>query len=429
MSVYRTIGPLVWVLLRLLYMILTKTAFKFNDGFYEQISGITMGTICAPSLAIIFMDKLEVDFLATSLHTPLVWWRYIDDIFMIWPHSVNELYSFLSGLNQFHTSIKFTYDMSQTQVNFLDVLVTKDKDGHLATSLYTKPTDTHMYLHYDSFHPIQQKKSIPYSQAVRLRRICSTTDKYWEAANTLQQNLTARGYPKHLIKNALERAFLLDRSVLLRTKPTNAGKHTNLIPFVTTYNPYNPPIGKILRNNKHILSSSGELEILQRSQFLVVNKRALSIRQQLVRTDINPVIIPTGSGPCNTPCKTCPFMKPSTSIICWTTKEKIQIEGRFNCKSKNVVYLLTCSKCGLQYVGQSGNTFNERFRAHLTDIKQGNVIKPISRHFTSTNHTADDVLATILMQTTGNINIRLRTEETWIHKLKTRSPQGLNLIQ
>ena len=64
--------PKTWVLLRLLHFILTKTAFKFNDRFYEQISGTTMGTKCAPSYSILFMDKLERDFLSTSRLIPLV---------------------------------------------------------------------------------------------------------------------------------------------------------------------------------------------------------------------------------------------------------------------------------------------------------------------------------------------------------------------
>ena len=75
--------PKTWVLLRLLHFILTKTAFKFNNKFYEQISGTTMGTKCAPSYAIIFLGKLEKDFLLTSDLRPILWWRYIDDIFMI----------------------------------------------------------------------------------------------------------------------------------------------------------------------------------------------------------------------------------------------------------------------------------------------------------------------------------------------------------
>ena len=152
---------------------MAKTCFRFNDRYYEQVSGTSMGTKCAPSYSIIFMDQLERKFLARQHLQPLVWWRYIDDIFLIWPHSREELDSFISGLNRVHTTIKFTSDISDTSINFLDVKITKTSDGKLTTDLHTKPTDAHLYLHYTSYHPQHQKKSIPYSQAVRLRRICS----------------------------------------------------------------------------------------------------------------------------------------------------------------------------------------------------------------------------------------------------------------
>ena len=148
--------PKTWVLLRLLHFILTRTAFKFNDKFYEQISGTTMGTKCAPSYAIIFMDKLERELMSTRKLIPLVWWRYIDDIFMIWQHSREELCSFLDALNSFHETIRFTADISETSVNFLDVKVTKYNEVNITTDLYTKPTDSHLYLHYSSFHPKHQ---------------------------------------------------------------------------------------------------------------------------------------------------------------------------------------------------------------------------------------------------------------------------------
>ena len=90
--------------------------------------------------------------------------------------------------------------------------------------------------------------------------------------------------------------------------------------------------------------------------------------------------------------------------------------------------ILSCKKCGLQYVGQTGNTFNERFRAYLTDITQGNTFKLVSRHFTSDNHSTDDVIATIITQTSNNVNIRLRTE-VFINIFNSRHPAGLNLIQ
>ena len=85
----KTKEPKTWVLLRLLHFILTRTAFNFNDKLYEQISGTTIGTKCA----ILSMDKLERDFIATRKLIPRVWWRYIDDIFIIWQHNVK--YSFL----------------------------------------------------------------------------------------------------------------------------------------------------------------------------------------------------------------------------------------------------------------------------------------------------------------------------------------------
>lgn len=85
--------------------------------------------------------------------------------------------------------------------------------------------------------------------------------------------------------------------------------------------------------------------------------------------------------------------------------------------------------CGLQYVGQTGNIFNERFRGHLTDIRQENDFKTVSHHLKSADHRTADVNATIVAQTTDNLNRRLRTEETWIHFLNTKMPSGLNLIQ
>ena len=43
----------------------------------------------------------------------------------------------------------------------------------MSTNLYVKETDSHQYLHPSSCHPYHCVKSIPYSQALRLNRICS----------------------------------------------------------------------------------------------------------------------------------------------------------------------------------------------------------------------------------------------------------------
>ena len=57
-------------------------------------------------------------------------------------------------------------------------------------------------------------------------------------------------------------------------------------------------------------------------------------------------IIP-GMKPCSLNCPTCPFIEPGTVIQSFNTSKKIDINGNFNCKTRNVVYCITCEQCKL----------------------------------------------------------------------------------
>ena len=155
-------------------------------------------------------------------------------------------------------------------------------------------------------------------------------------------------------------------------------QNLKIIPFTVIHNPLNPPFVKICKKNSHIFSSAPDLQDLLTYKVMIVNKRATNLKNILIKTDISTQTVPTGSSPCIAPCISCKFMKQTRSITVWITKETIPIRGRYNCKTKNAIYVLNCAKCGLQYMGQTGNTFNKRFRAHLTDIRQCNTIKPVS---------------------------------------------------
>ena len=71
------------------------------------------------------MDSLEEDKLSNSLLKPLVWWCYIDDIFMMWVHEEEELQRFLEALNCFNPNIQFKTEYSGGKKHFLDVTVMK----------------------------------------------------------------------------------------------------------------------------------------------------------------------------------------------------------------------------------------------------------------------------------------------------------------
>ena len=83
----------------------------------------------------------------------LIWKRFIDDIFLIWTHGENELRKFVEYLNSLHNTIKFTCEQTISEIAFLDTLVKIDPESNqVYTSPYTKPIDTHSYLHYRSAH-------------------------------------------------------------------------------------------------------------------------------------------------------------------------------------------------------------------------------------------------------------------------------------
>ena len=110
-----------------------------------------MGTQMAPSYANIFVGRLESSFLQQTTLKPAIWWRYIDDIFFIWPHGIDNLKTFLNDINSFHPAIRCTAQWFKSSVTFLDTKVSIE-GRCLASGLHTNPTDTHQYLHCTICH-------------------------------------------------------------------------------------------------------------------------------------------------------------------------------------------------------------------------------------------------------------------------------------
>ena len=113
-----------------------------------------------------------------------------------------------------HPTIKFTADWSKTSINFLYVTVSI-AEGVIETDLYVKPTDSHQYLLSSSCHPFYCKKGIPYSQAIRLNRICSNNEFFDKRCNYLEKYLLERGYGEKMVRKEILRARAIPRDALL----------------------------------------------------------------------------------------------------------------------------------------------------------------------------------------------------------------------
>jgi hypothetical protein len=184
--------------------------------------------------------------------------------------------------------------------NFLDTTTTLS-DGYLTTTLYTKTTDKHMYLFFNSCHPPHNKTGIPYSQALRIRRICSNDSEFTKHTELLKGYLLARGYILQLINDSIKWAKSLDRISLITPRPTITNTPMDsIIPLVTTYHP-NSQANKILQSFKQTLILDPLLkEIFEHQCFLTAYKHPPNLRDILVRAKFSSKLF----FQCSTRCET-----------------------------------------------------------------------------------------------------------------------------
>ncbi|XP_061170396.1 uncharacterized protein LOC133179719 [Saccostrea echinata] len=127
-----------------LRIVLENNNFLFDDENYLQIKGTAMGTKVAPTYACLVMGFLEeklytilpetfdLDF---TQYIKENWKRYLDDRFIFWTRSEEDLRKFHSVINELHDSINFTNDMNRDSLPFLDILIIKNGED-ISTDLF-----------------------------------------------------------------------------------------------------------------------------------------------------------------------------------------------------------------------------------------------------------------------------------------------------
>ena len=401
-----------------------------------------MGTRLAPSFANLYMYHF-VDLYVYPYHLqPKVWYRYIDDIFMIWEHGKSELDSFIKHRNDCNKNITFSSEISENQLNFLDVTV-KSINNRIVTDLYTKPTDRNTYLPYDSAHPKHCMKGLPYGQFLRIRRICSRDSDFEHHAAKKAAQLVLRGYPKSLLLDGMLKAYNKKRSDLLIKNAKNENpRETENIFLTTTYNRNFPGLRDQVESTWELLGRSITTRSLKEKTLKLGYHRPKSLKDLLVMAKLpteqteNNVRQHSRNIRCNKKnCRYCLRLNTDGCITSLATGKHHSTRKKADCASNNLVYCISCKRCGKQYVGQTKNTLKKRFQSHFYLIKHNKNKHEVPRHFNTNSHQGiDDVEIHVLTLINNDANkeetkgIRLRSEFDWIHRLRTQIPLGLNTI-
>jgi peptide-methionine (R)-S-oxide reductase len=257
----------------------------------------------------------------------------------------------------------------------------------LETDVYQKPTDTHTYMNWLSAHPSHLKRSIPYSQALRLRRIVSDNDTLKIRLEEYKNYFIASGYKKKLLDDTMSEILEMSQDDALKGKART--KIMNRVTFTTTYNPHLKQVGKILNDKWDTLQSKKRLKKIFCNRPLIAYRRPKSLKDLLVRAKLNvnighSEVIPTQyfCKPCGKPrCFWCPIISNTHSFKSEKSGRHFKLLHELNCQSPWVIYVFTCVICKKQYVGKSETPLNIRLNNHKSHIKNSINSCELAEHF------------------------------------------------
>ena len=395
-------------LLRLLEISLKRNDFVFLDQFYLQIKGTAMGKRFAPAYANIYMAEWENTVFPKCQRLPLIYLRYLDDIWGVWTHSRDAFDAFVQTLNAHHKSITVEPEIHPTQVKFLDTTTFKGSDfahtGTLETKLFVKPTDTHALLHPASFHPRHVFTGILRSQLLRFSRICSRPQDRYDATKELFTALRKRGYSRSFLRNSLKSVHAPS------TQPT--GEDKQLIPLVVTYSSFTTrAVHKLRSAFTNTLSTT---RLGRCFKLISAYRRNPNLLQLLVRAKLPPV---------ETTLRKAHTMKTVSNT---SKTAAFPLPQNIPRTQSNCLYVIKCCHCGKIYVGETRNSLNDRSTQHKYVIRtrtgsSSHLVAHFQRHGIH-----NFLMRPLEHNPRWTVAERRRREAIWIKRLNTYYPHGLN---
>ena len=249
-------------ILKLLEFILNNCYCYFEEITYLQLEGIPMGDNSSVILANLYCNALIDHHIAhnTCITT---YYRYIDDIFIIWKSTKKSLEENITYWNTLSSCELELTAFSDTTVDFLDLTLRKQYHTNIIhTSVFFKPTSKFNYISPTSCHPPHTLKG--WIKAEINRHYLLTTHPQVRDINLtlFKQRLLNRGYKLHF----LTPIFIKSRENYLLTNKTNPNSDTTnlqekpkqeilhiILPYYPDYR--SQKLCRIIKNNLRKISN------------------------------------------------------------------------------------------------------------------------------------------------------------------------------
>ena len=202
---------------------MSESLILFDQQFYKQHDGVTMGSPLGPTLANVFLCYHEKIWLENcpSEFKPVMYRRYADDTFLLF-RSKHLIEKFRNYLSRQHKNIKFTSETeNENSISFLDIKITRENNKFM-TSVYRKPTFSGVFTNFGSFIPKSYKYNLLFTLLHRAFKLCSNFECFHQEIDKLKTIFEYNDYPKSFvdfcIKKYLDKVFIKKKVVLKASK-------------------------------------------------------------------------------------------------------------------------------------------------------------------------------------------------------------------
>lgn len=319
-------------LVSLTRLCMEESWFRFNNNYYRQQYGCSMGSSLSPFLANLFMSHFETEMQKQG-NFPRVWLRYVDDVWAI--IKKQSLRSFFKRLNSTkYPSIKFTCEEEvDGRLNFLDLTVFR-RNGNFEFDIFRKPTNTGRYITSNSFHNLKHKMSAFHSMIHRALNIPLREKQLEGEINKIKHIAKINGYTDQFI----------DDMYKSHKRKKDLRAHTTL----------------------DLINEDAE------------DKRwtGFSFHPDLTKA-IKPILRAQ-----NIEISEC--SKPNLRDLIGGSKDKIEKHYQSG------IYSIKCNDCDEEYIGQSRRAIIKRFKEHDASTRKNEPEKSsVAKHMITNDHSFD----------------------------------------
>ena len=192
--------------------------------------------------------------------------------------------------------------------------------------MHVKPTDKHQYLDYTSAHPDHTKRSIAYSQALRLSRIYSFKNDFEKHPEEIKSCFRVRGYPDNLMKKEIDKVCF-SKSTGSKSK----SQESKGVPLLITFYLKFKSIGQLLNKHLHILYIDQETKNVFTPRPMATFRSGRKLSSYLIRAKLYHIERIVGSHKCEGKlCEACLNVQETSCLSSSVTSETYEFTISLN---------------------------------------------------------------------------------------------------